>query len=59
MAGVIEGARVDGKVKDDGVADIVKESGVTDNVFCDREVKGGNVDGVSSGVKDVGVDGRL
>jgi hypothetical protein len=41
------------------VADIVSDSGVTDNVFCDREVEGGDIDGVSSGVKDVGVDGRL
>ena len=59
MTGVIEGARVDDRVKDDGVADIVSDSGVTDNVFCDREIEGGDIDGVSSGVKDVGVDGRL
>jgi len=59
MTGVIEGAHVNGKVKDDGVADIVNDPRVTDNVFCNREVKGGDVDGVSSGVKDAGVDGKL
>jgi hypothetical protein len=66
MTGVIEGAR--DKVKDDGVvdnadddgvADMVKGSEVSENVFCGREIAGGDADGVSSGVMDVGVEGKL
>jgi hypothetical protein len=62
------GVEVDCKVKDDGVAekaegdrvaDMVSDSGVADNVFCNREVEGGDVNGVLSGVNDMGVDGRL
>jgi len=53
------GARVNGKVKDDGVADMVNVSGVAGNVSCVRGFDRGNVDRVSSGVKDVGVDGKL
>jgi len=54
---MIEGAEVDGK----GVADMVNDSGPRGNWQCvlQWEVEGGNVDRVSSGVQDIGVDGKL
>jgi hypothetical protein len=67
MVGVIEGYRVEDSVTDDGTDDRVDDeaatdsgdAGVTDSVWFDREIEGGESDGVYKGVNVGGVVGRL
>lgn len=67
MVGVIEGYRVEDSVTDDGTDDKVDDeaatdsgdAGVTEIVLSDREIEGGESDGVYRGVNVGGVVGRL
>jgi hypothetical protein len=67
MVGVIEGYRVDDSVTEDGTDDNVDDEAATDSgdvgvieiVLSDREIKGGESDGVYKGVNVGGVVGRL